>query len=169
MQLSFERTLEEAVQATRFALAKEPIGWTQRVVLVMLTTLGALFTEEWAGPRGADTGLPTVALLALGACAGIAFAMLIVSKRRNFDRYFPFLIEELGPWPRSETWVFSETGLSLELYESSHFTPWSHLRAVRETKDGLLLDWKTNAQSYLPSRLITAGLLATIPMPVTTD
>jgi len=169
MRLSFNRTLEEAVQAARLAFAKEPIGWGQRVILVMFTTLGALFTEKWAGPRGSDTGLPTAALLALGACAGLAFAMLIVSKRRNLDQYFPVMIEDLGPWPRPETWVFSKTGLSLELYESTHFTPWGHLRAARLTKGNLILDWKTHAQSSIPRRVMTDELLAAIPMPVTTD
>lgn len=169
MRLSFERTLEEAVQAARLALAQESFGWIRLVPIALFATLGAVLTERLAGPHGADTGLPQAALIALGACAGVAFSLLLMSKRKGLDRFFPVLIEELGPWPRHETWVFSETGWSLEIYESSHFLPWSHLRALRRTKQGLILEWKTAAQSCLPHRLITDELLEAIPLPVTSD
>jgi hypothetical protein len=169
MRLSFERTLEEGAHAARLALAQGSFGWIRLIPIALFATLGAALTEKLAGPRGADTGLPTAALIAIGACAGIAFSLLLMSRRRGLDHFLPVLIEELGPWPRPEVWTVSEAGWSLKVYDSLHFLPWIHLRAVRRTQQGLVLEWKSAGQSYLPNRLVSEALLAAIPVRVESD
>jgi hypothetical protein len=166
MQLRFERSLNEAVPAVAADQSMHRSWGWRSVALALYAALGAAVAEKLLGPRMLEAGIPRAATLALGAVAGVCAILLLLSKRSGIDRFLPALIEDLGPWPRLETWTLNDDGLSIEAFDDVHFQPWSLLKAARHSEAGLLFEWKTATHIFLPGRLVDDKVLSAIPMQV---